>query len=131
MRVADFIAAPAFAVLGLWMIWMGVRIWRTSGGVTPLPLEVSGGDRVSLVAGFTVVLLAVMTLAMGIAPNIAKAPIADLWIFRVSGISMIVFTFLTLGVLFFSVPRFLVPPHLRHQGGQWRRSRPAEHSRRR
>ena len=62
MVIADFIVAPFLAAGALWLIRMGVKIWRSPGGDAPSQLMVMGWDRAVLMMGIFLAWLAVAAL---------------------------------------------------------------------
>jgi hypothetical protein len=66
MVIADFIVAPFLAAGALWLIRMGVNIWRSPGGDSRLQLMVMGWDRAVLMMGIFLMWLAVAALGQAV-----------------------------------------------------------------
>jgi threonine/homoserine/homoserine lactone efflux protein len=131
VAIAYFIVAPFIAVGALWLIRMGVKIWRSPGGESPLELTVMGWDRAVLMMGIALAWMAVVALGLAFL-DVTKSPIAR-WVFGAGSIGMVVFSYLFASVWLFNQPRFLVPPALRGLPGTFRgpgRNRGGEHTRR-
>jgi len=131
MVIADFVVAPFIAVGALWLIRIGVKIWRSPGGDSPLQLMVMGWDRAVLMMGITLAWMAVAGLGQAL-HDVTKSPVA-VWVFGAGSVGMVVSASLFASIWFFNRPRFLVPPALRGLPGTFRgpgRTRGGQHTRR-
>jgi len=118
MVIADFIVAPFLAAGALWLIRMGVKIWRSPGGDAPSQLMVMGWDRAVLMMGIFLAWLAVAALGQALL-DVTKSPVAR-WVFGVASVAMFVSACLFASIWFFNRPRLLVPPALRGLPGTLR-----------
>jgi hypothetical protein len=131
VTIADFILSPCIAALGVWFIWLGVRIWRTPSRLPPVQLQVMGWDRAALLMGLFAAWMAIGVFGQALT-GVTRAPAAK-WIMVAGGAGMVLSAFLFVSVWYFNRPKFLVPPQLRHLPGTLhssRRSRGGEHTRR-
>jgi len=120
MFIADFIVTPFLAAGALWLIRMGVKIWRSPGGDAPLQVMVMGWDRAVLMMGIFLAWRAVAELGKALL-DVTKSPVAR-WVFGVGSVAMFVSACLFASIWFFNRPRFLVPPALRGLPGALRTS---------
>ena len=131
MVIADFAVAPILAAGALWLIRIGVKIWRSPGGDAPVQLMVMGWDRAVLMMGVFLAWMAVAALGQALL-DVTKSPGAR-WALGIGAVGMVVSACLFASIWFFNRPRFLVPPTLRGLPGTFRhsdRTRGGQHTRR-
>lgn len=108
MVIADFIAAPFIVAGAMWLIRVGVKIWRSPGGDAPSQLMVVGWDRAVLMMGIALAWMAVAVLGQALL-GVTRSPVTR-WAFGVGAVAMVVSACLFASIWFFNRPRFLVPP---------------------
>jgi hypothetical protein len=102
----------------LWLIRIGVKIWRSPGGDASRQLMVVGWDRAVLMMGIALACMAVAVVGQALL-DITKSPVTR-WAFGVGSVAMVVSACLFASIWFFNRPRFLVPPALRGLPGTLR-----------
>ena len=125
MTAVIWVVAPIFAAMAAVAVRAGLRQWHQTGRRLsywlrngPMDAESRAGyDRGSLPFGLLCGFFAILCSNAAVAGLRPAGGTAGFWVGFVALAGILVFTGLFTTIMFFNRPRFLVPPHLRHELG--------------